>query len=172
MLPSVFRIVLGFSLGANLFFYFRLVLNKFDIRHLHFRRRRNQEEKRKNQTCRHQCDVKQIRPTRRLRHVHDGIGIYLLALNNRGMVVGVAHTERRKREKQTDDNHRRRIAQAEVHHAGDKLFVRLHIEAERKGIQRLQQRLVEHQSQEDQEVDESNRQEEHALPRLAVVELT
>lgn len=88
------------------------------------------------------------------------------------MVVGVAHTERRKREKQTDDNHRRRIAQAEVHHAGDKLFVRLHIEAERKGIQRLQQRLVEHQSQEDQEVDESNRQEEHALPRLAVVELT
>lgn len=88
------------------------------------------------------------------------------------MVVGFTHSERYKREKQSDNHQRCRIAHAEVHHRRDQLFVWLHIEAETEAIQALQEGFVEKQSQKKQEVDRADRQIEQTFACLTVVELS
>lgn len=88
------------------------------------------------------------------------------------MVISITHAKRSEGEEQADDHHRRGITQAEIHHAGNQLLVRFHVERETEVVQPLQNRLVKQQPEKYKEVDYANRQEKNALSGLAVVELT
>lgn len=116
MLAAIFRVFLGFAMRLDLAFNLLLILNEFDVGNLNLGRWRDQEEKRQNQESYHAGHMKKIGATGGLRHLHDGVCVYMLSVQSSGMIISIPHGICHKCEKQAHQNQRCRATQIEAGH--------------------------------------------------------
>ena len=127
MLAAVLRILLSLALRLDLALGFLLILDEFDVGYLHLGRWGNQEEESQNKESEHAGHMEKIRSTGSLGHLHDGIGIYLLAVQAGGMIIGIPHTVSDEGEEKTHENHGSRTTQVQVAHGAHELDIGLDI---------------------------------------------
>lgn len=87
------------------------------------------------------------------------------------MVIRVAAGVRDERNEEANQDNRHGASEMRFLHRPDQHRVRLHVEAIRKSPHRAEDGIGEQHADEDHQVHHGDREEQEALPRLAVIEL-
>ena len=105
MLSSIFGIMLGASFGNDLLLHRRLILHKFNVRHLRSGRRWNQKEESENKAGNDAGKMENVRSAGGFRQFDDVFRIYLFALDYSCSVICITGCICEIGKKESHDHH-------------------------------------------------------------------